>query len=299
MKKILCVCMSATYQRTVVFEDLALEKINRSKHYGLYASGKAVNSARVLSQLEKGSALTVCPLGKQNSTEFIELAQKDGLDLWYVDTPGKIRECWTLLDTKAKTTTELIAGEALPSEDFSSSEIKLLKLIDEKLNECDALLLAGSRQGKWSDDIYAVLCGIALDKGKAVLADFIGQELLTTLKTAVPTIVKINDDEFKATFNQEANKENLCAKSLEYNNCFVITRGTRSTLAACRGQFFECPIIKVEAVNTIACGDSFNAGFLHEYLNSGDMQKALEKGTWCAAENAKSEVPGDLPSLRA
>ena len=27
MKKILCVCMSATYQRTVVFEKLALERI--------------------------------------------------------------------------------------------------------------------------------------------------------------------------------------------------------------------------------------------------------------------------------
>ena len=97
MKKILCICMSATYQRTVVFEKLALEKINRSHHYGLYASGKAVNTARVLAQLEKGSAVTVCPLGKQNSAEFIELAERDGLDLWYVDTPGKIRECWTLL----------------------------------------------------------------------------------------------------------------------------------------------------------------------------------------------------------
>ena len=74
MKKILCVCMSATYQRTVVFEKLALEKINRAHHYGLYASGKAVNSARVLAQLEKGSAVTVCPLGQKNSAEFIELA---------------------------------------------------------------------------------------------------------------------------------------------------------------------------------------------------------------------------------
>ena len=286
--------MSATYQRTVVFEKLALEKINRSHHYGLYASGKAVNSARVLTQLEKGSAVTGCPLGQENSAQFIDLAQKDGLDLWYVDTPGKIRDCWTLLDATAHTTTEIIAGEPVPQDEYSSAEIKFLKLITEKLDECDAMLLAGSRQGKWSSDIYAVLCGIALDKGKIVLADFIGDELKCALKSAVPSIVIINSDEFDATFVLPANQENLCAKSLEYNNIFVITRGTDSTLAADHGKFFECPTLKVDAVNTIACGDSFNAGFLHEYLNTGDIRKALEKGTWCAAQNAKSEVPGSI-----
>ena len=294
MKKVLCICMSATYQRTVVFEKLALEKINRSKHYGLYASGKAVNSARVLAQLEKGSAVTVCPLGKQNSAEFIELAERDGLDLWYVDSPGKIRECWTLLDSTAGTTTEIIAGEPVPEDDYSAAEIKFLKLVTEKLEECDAMLLAGSRQGKWSPDIYAVLCGIALDKGKLVLADFIGDELKCALRSAVPSIVKINGEEFEATFGMPASPENICAKSLEYNNIFIITRGIDSTLAACRGDFFECPTLKVKAVNTIACGDSFNAGFLHEYLKSGDMNKALQKGTWCAAQNAMSEVPGSI-----
>ena len=286
--------MSATYQRTVVFEKLALEKINRSKHYGLYASGKAVNTARVLAQLEKGSAVTVCPLGQKNSAEFIELAERDGLDLWYVDSPGKIRECWTLLDSNAGTTTEIIAGEPVPEGDFAACEIKFLKLITEKLEECDAMLLAGSRQGKWSPDIYAVLCGIALDKGKLVLADFIGDELKAALKSAVPSIVKINGEEFEATFGMPASPENICAKSLEYNNIFIITRGIDSTLAACRGDFFECPTLKVKAVNTIACGDSFNAGFLHEYLKSGDMNKALQKGTWCAAQNAMSEVPGSI-----
>ena len=52
MKKILCICMSSTIQRTVSFDAITLEKVNRSKHYRQDASGKAVNSARVLEQLE-------------------------------------------------------------------------------------------------------------------------------------------------------------------------------------------------------------------------------------------------------
>ena len=286
--------MSATYQRTVLFESLKLANVNRAKHYKLYASGKAVNSARVLAQLQKDCVITLCPLPQDNSKDFIELAQKDGLGLFYVDTPGKIRDCWTLLDSTAKTTTEIIADEPVPEEDFSKYEVKLLKLLTEKLDECDAMILAGSRQGKWSDDIYATICGIALDKGKLVLADFIGKELLSTLKSAVPQIIKINDEEFEASFGIAANKENICQKSRDLNNIIVITRGSKSTLAACRGDFYECPVQKLKPVNTTACGDSFNAGFLFEYVNSGDMQKALQKGTWCAAQNAKVEAPGSL-----
>ena len=298
MNKILCVCFSATYQRTVVFDSLKTGGVNRADHYGLFASGKAVNSARVLTQLQKGSALTVCPLGP-NSAEFIELAQRDNLELGFIEVPWKIRECWTLVDKSNHTTTELIADEKPGNFDVASVEtanldVKILKLITHALEECDALILAGSRQGIWPKDIYPAICGIALDNNKTVLADFVGDDMKMTLQTAVPSIVKINDEEFEKTFGLAATKENICLKSSEYHNIIVITRGTNSTLAAKDGQFYECAVPKIEPVNTIACGDSFNAGFLYEYLAGGDMTKALEKGTWCAVQNALSEVPGSI-----
>ena len=297
MKKILCVCLSATYQRSVFFENLEVNEVNRSAHYSLYASGKAVNSARVLAQLQKDSAITVCPLGKQNNAEFIELAQKDGLNLEYIEVPGKIRECWTLLDKTNGTTTELVVGEPAWEVPVENADIKLLKVITQALDECDALLLAGSRQGIWPDDIYAAICGIALDRKKLVLADFIGKDLELSLKTAIPSIIKINGAEFFKTFRVEATKETVCQMSSRYKNIIVVTRGKDSTLAAQDGNFYECPTLTVPVVNTIACGDSFNAGFLYEYLQTADLQKALEKGTWCAAQNAGLEAPGAIKRL--
>lgn len=294
MKKILCVCLSATYQRSIMFNKVELTKVNRAQSYGLYASGKAVNSARVLAQLEKGCVQTICPLGQENADEFIRLSQADNLELSYTFVPGKIRECWTLLDATAATTTELVVGEPPASVENLSPEIKLLKLITEKLDEVDALLLAGSKQGVWPEDIYAVITGIALDKGKVVLADYIGKDLNLTLKSSVPSIIKINDEEFTQTFNMPATRENISSKSKEFGNIIVVTRGVDSTLAAKNGEFYECPTLKVQAVNTTACGDSFNAGFLYEYLNTQNMQAALEKGTWCAAQNAKSQIPGSI-----
>ena len=302
--KILCICLSSTLQRTISFDSLRLEQVNRSKYYRLDASGKAVNSARVLNQLEKGSAVIVCPLGEKNVSVFTDAAERDELDLCYVTIPGNTRECWTLLDRSAGTTTELVVSEPLlESEEelkaVASAEIKILKFINEMLPKVDAVLLAGSRPKIWSEDLYATIAGMTHDEGKLFLADFIGEDLTRTLSATVPDIIKINEDEFRATFPELADKpldQAIIQKSLELNTIIVVTRGCDSTLAAARGQFFKCPTEKIIPLNTIACGDSFNAGFIYEYLQTADLDKALKKGTWCAARNAENEAPGTIRS---
>ncbi|MCR4735733.1 MAG: hypothetical protein K5829_12100 [Treponema sp.] len=305
MKKILCLCFSSTLQRSISFDSLQLEKVNRSKYYRMDASGKAVNSARILAQLEKGCVKTFCPLGSQNKEEFIKLAEADGLNLFYVEIPGKTRECWTLLDRKAKTTTELVVSEPVleRNEDFIKLEEDLLtKILPNEIKNCDAVLLAGSRPGIWKENLYAQIAELCINNQKFFAADFIGSDLKITMQKTNPSLIKINDEEFAATFYPETkgrmNKEDLKAaiiqKSKELNNMIVITRGIESTLAANKGIFAECPVEKVEAVNTTACGDSFNAGFLYEYINSQDFDAALKKGSWCAARNAEKECPGTI-----
>lgn len=306
MKKILCICLSSTLQRTITFENLALTKVNRSQKYRQDASGKAVNSARVLNQLQQGSSITICPLGQNNQKLFLDLANGDNLDLRAVTIPGYTRECWTLLDKTAGTTTELVVSEPVLSNDdeiaaVKNAEIKLLKNINEAFNEVDAVLLAGSRPSIWSSDLYATIAGMAKDSGKLFLADYIGQDMNDTLKTVVPDVIKINDEEFTKTFISNSNngdssdlKDAIISKSKELGNMIVVTRGTNSTYAAQNGKFFECPCEVVKAVNTTACGDSFNAGFLYEYINTKDFEAALKKGTWCAARNAELETPGAI-----
>ena len=302
MKKILCICLSSTIQRTISFDSLTLTKVNRSKHYRQDASGKAVNSARVLTQLEPDCTTVVCPLGEKNLKTFTDDAARDNLNLLYTTIPGATRECWTLLDRTAGTTTELVVGEALleSEEDkkaAAAAEIKLLKVINDILPEVDAVLLAGSRPAIWSDDLYATISGMTQDAGKIFLADYTGPDMAKTLAAAVPQIIKINEEEFRITFPDVADlplKDAILKKSEELQNIVVVTRGTESTLAAARSNYYECPTEKVAALNTTACGDSFNAGFLYEYVRSGDIEAALKKGTWCAARNAEREAPGTV-----
>ncbi len=300
--KILCICMSSTIQRTISFKDLKLTEVNRSQHYRTDASGKAVNSARVLAQLEEDCAVTICPLGEKNTEAFTEPAARDKLNILYATIPGQTRECWTLLDRTAGTTTELVVGEPLlegeeEKKAIASAEIKILKMINEMLPQVNAMLLAGSRPAIWSEDLYATIAGMSQDAGKLFLADYVGPDMTKTLESTIPDIIKINEEEFRRSF-PELEKEDLkaaiTAKSKELENIIVVTRGVDSTYAAKKGDFYECPSEKVNALNTTACGDSFNAGFLYEFVKSGDLKAALSKGTWCAARNAELETPGAI-----
>lgn len=307
MKKILCLCFSPTFQKTITFEKVLLEKVNRSLYYRMDASGKAVNSARVLAQLEPGCVQTFCPLGKNDADKFVNLSKLHNLNLSYIKIDGGIRECCTLLDKSKESTTELVVGEPdlQRTEEFISTEKLILAKIEELITQSDGILLAGSRPKVWADDIYAKIAEISVKSGKIFLADFIGQDLMLALEKCTPSIIKINDEEFCKTFglnfveNSTENdefetllKNSIIKKSQELQNMIIVTRGTKPTFAANKGEFSSCPTEKIKPVNTTACGDSFNAGFLYEYLNTENFDSALKKGTWCAARNAEDECPG-------
>lgn len=371
MSAIITLCLSAGIQKTISFDSLKTGAVNRSRSYIFDAAGKAVNSARVLTQLmeleaaDKAAAVQndvtlICPLGKKNADFFQQLAARDGLNPEAVLIPGYTRECCTLLDNATGEVTELVVEEPAPEGDAPVSD--LLFTLRSALARASAfggpadkaagalprtaLLFAGSRPAFWPKDVIMQIALAAKKAGALFMADFRGDDLLSLLDTPdflecanankaahakprlVPDIIKINEAEFRGTFmrgnfaDSATGSENtysaaetsagkaagyaectddtdslaaaICEKSRELQNIIVVTRGADSTLAADRGTVYECASEKVHAVNTIGCGDSFNAGFLYEYMTSGDVARALEKGTWCAARNAERLSPGTI-----
>lgn len=320
MSEITAVCLSATIQKTVTFNNLEFDKVNRSDHYLLHASGKAVNTARVLNQLEKDFCHIVCPVGKENSNMFLSLAQKESFPLSTVEIPGRTRECITLLNKTENTTTELVIDEAPVKTDMSGYTENLLQAINSSLDNTKALILAGSRPKIWPEELSAKICKLAYDKNKIVMCDFWGEDLKRTLKLCIPHIIKINEEEFCKTFgyvfpqDEESLKTAVENESKKSGNIIVITRGSKATFAAQNGTFYKEEIKKVKAINTIGCGDSFSAGFLYSYIknlhaesagtaeskqaqkggNINLIQDALKLGTTCAAKNAENEAPGSI-----
>lgn len=300
MPEVTAVCLSTTIQRTLTFSEVKIDHVNRSQHYVANASGKAVNTARVLNQLEKDFCQVVCPIGVNNKELFFQLKEKEPYKIITVEIPGNTRECWTLLDRKNSTTTEVIAGEPAIQADMSEYTLQLMQKIEESLEQTNALLLAGSKPEIWPKDLAARICALASKMRKTVMCDFWGDDLTETLQLCTPEIVKINEEEFCRTFGyafpqpEEELAQLIAQQSLKFGNIFVITRGKDTTFAADNGKIYKAAIMQVKPVNTTGCGDSFSAGFLYSYMKDKNMEKALQQGTECAAKNAENELPGSI-----
>lgn len=322
MRTTLFVCLSPTIQHTILFDSLEKGAVNRSRKYRLDASGKAVNAARVFSQLAQ-PATVIVPLGAENASLFLGLAESDGLSVESISVPGSIRHCYTLLETVSinagdinagentsisTSVTELVVGEpAEPSDSHSASPANyaslssdFLSLAERNLAEADALVLSGSKPSFWSETLFVDIISLAKRASCPVLADFQGPDLLRAVSSCVPDIIKINESEFCHTFvfpfpmEESALGAAICDRSRVLNCCIVVTRGMKDTFAGFFGEFFIEPVKPVAAVNSIGCGDSFAAGFMCKWLASRSPVLSLASGTDCATRNALSYRPGSI-----
>ena len=300
MSRIIAVGLSTTLQKTIAFTDLRKDCVNRSTGYRIDASGKAVNTARVLSQLESGIVINVCPLGEENAQVFLDLAKQDGVPYDWLPVPGRVRYCYSLLEPGTGLVTELVVGEPVGNADFGEVSEKLLSMIELQLADAEALVVAGSRPLAYPEDLYARIGKLGKDAGCIVMVDFHGKDLKRTLEVSIPDIIKINEEEFCGTFgyvyplSEETLFVHLAAKSIEFDNTIVITRGSKDTFAATKGETFRHPVTEVVALNTIGCGDSFSAGFLYSWITGHDTRAALEMGNSCSLANLMNYRPGSI-----
>lgn len=63
----------------------------------------------------------------------------------------------------------------------------------------------------------------------------------------------------------------------------VVKMGSRGAMAVQKGKHYQAPALAVEVVDPVGAGDTFNAGFLNEYLRGSDLPTCLASGTLAAA----------------
>lgn len=63
----------------------------------------------------------------------------------------------------------------------------------------------------------------------------------------------------------------------------VVKLGAEGAIARRGEEAWSSPALKLEVVDPVGAGDSFNAGFLHEYLKKSDMQTCLAAGNLAGA----------------
>src|SRR5262245_39940889 len=127
-------------QRTMTFANLTVDAVNRAAAVHEYASGKSINVARVIHTMGHQCVATGF-IGGESGAGCRRDMDSVGIAHDFVSVSAKTRMCITLIDSSAKTATELIE-EANP---ISGEEARaLLSKLAQLLPRAKALVLSGT-----------------------------------------------------------------------------------------------------------------------------------------------------------
>jgi fructoselysine 6-kinase len=85
--------------------------------------------------------------------------------------------------------------------------------------------------------------------------------------------------------NSKDFRKQLKEWSEKYQTVFSATLGEYGSIAYKNGVEFNCPVVKVEKIiDSTGCGDSYQAGFILEYLKNKDVLSAMKNGSKFASE---------------
>ncbi len=296
---VLTVCLNPTFQHTLRFSNFRLGEVNRANEHYLDASGKGMNTARIVSQLGHRSRL-LTHLGGPRVEEMLSLCKKDSVEILWADSHSEIRTCTTILaDGKA---TELVEE---PYAVDSSTEQPIRELFSKAIATSDALIICGTRAPGYSPNLYADFVKEAKERNLFVLLDLKGEDLKRCLPFSVD-VIKPNLSEAAQTFLDLSVGEQDDTSALEdairpvleqiwrtHHTTTVLSRGSNEVWVQ-SSTFFSVPIEHIKAVNTIGCGDSLGAALTVALYTGTNLQQAVQYATKIATKNAKTVRPGTI-----
>ena len=83
--------------------------------------------------------------------------------------------------------------------------------------------------------------------------------------------------------NPAVNVETALSRLAQKVETVVVKMGAKGAIAIRDGQRFSTPAVPVTVIDPIGAGDSFDAGFLHQFLRGTDLTRCLAYGNLCGA----------------
>lgn len=297
-KSVLAVCLSPTFQNTLLFDSFHENEVNRAVgQMEISASGKGLNVIRILGQLGRRSSCLV-QLGGPREEEFLRLCAQSALDVRHVSCSAPIRTCTTVVNRAKGTSTELV--ENARPVDCDTGE-KVRQAFENLIGDYDALVISGTKAPGFGPELFPGMVSSAVQKGILTVLDIKGEELRACLKFR-PSIIKPNLSEFMATFfDGQIVMENEDSAALrpkvekkaaqlfaEFGVRTIVSRGSSDTWAydGCRLISVPNPPLTAPVVNTIGCGDTLTAALTHALLDGESFADSIAFGMKCAAQRA-------------
>lgn len=117
-------------------------------------------------------------------------------------------------------------------------------------------------------------------------------DVLITTEEDTYRVFKIKGDTYEDVARQLVDQFKFKVVAITLRENLRVWLNNWSAMAYTGGKVCTTQTYEVEIVDRVGAGDSFSAGFLAQYVTTGDVQKGVDFGTALSA--LKHSIPGDL-----
>ena len=279
-------------QRTMVFQRLHVDGVNRAIEVSEHASGKSINVARVLHTLGE-EAMAAGFLGGDSGTFIRDDLAATNIAHEFISVTPPTRMCITVRDASNNTATELVQ-EA--SEVEKPAWGKLRQRVAELMPRAKVLVLSGSLPPGAPQDFYAYCVNRATESAVMSIVDAAGEPLRKALASK-PLAVKPNRSELAKTLDTPIESDAALRDAIKQLIALgpawaVVTEGKAGAVVSDGEKFWRVRSPKVEAINPIGSGDALAAGLASAISRGQRLPEACKLAVACGAANALTPVAG-------
>lgn len=289
---ILTVTLNAAIDKRYVVEEFKVGEVNRVKECAYVPGGKGLNVSKPAAVA--GAEVVATGFVGGHAGNYIEASLKDyHVKSAFYHLDAESRSCINIWDEKNCVQTEFLE----PGFTVTESEFQgFVEEFKELIKKADVVAMSGSVPKGLDGTAYQKLVKVVKDAGKKVILDTSGKLLEMGIE-ACPTMIKPNIDEIRMLTGKECNEigeiieaaKEIHARGVEV---VAVSLGADGSLAVSDEGVFRAIVPKIDAVNTVGCGDSMIAGFALGFAEGLSLEETLRKASAISAAAALREETG-------
>lgn len=289
---ILTVTLNAAIDKRYVVEEFKVGEVNRVKECAYVPGGKGLNVSKPAAVA--GAEVVATGFVGGHAGNYIEASLKDyHVKSAFYHLEAESRSCINIWDEKNCVQTEFLE----PGFTVTESEFQgFVEEFKELVKKVDVVAMSGSVPKGLDGTAYQKLVKVVKDAGKKVILDTSGKLLEMGIE-ACPTMIKPNIDEIRMLTGKECNEigeiveaaKEIHARGVEV---VAVSLGADGSLAVSDEGVFRAIVPRIDAVNTVGCGDSMIAGFALGFAEGLDIEETLRKASAISAAAALREETG-------
>lgn len=289
---ILTVTLNAAIDKRYVVEEFKVGEVNRVKECAYVPGGKGLNVSKPAAVA--GAEVVATGFVGGHAGNYIEASLKDyHVKSAFYHLESESRSCINIWDEKNCVQTEFLE----PGFTVTESEFQgFVEEFKELVKQADVVAMSGSVPKGLDGTAYQKLVKVVKDAGKKVILDTSGKLLEMGIE-ACPTMIKPNIDEIRMLTGKECTEigeiveaaKEIHARGVEV---VAVSLGADGSLAVSDEGVFRAIVPRIDAVNTVGCGDSMIAGFAMGFAEGLGIEETLRKASAISAAAALREETG-------